>query len=311
MTKHMHDTYAADKRKICYTKEWYLQGLKVFESIRRRNFQMLEIGAGNGEFSELIRKKYAADITCLDYAEPHLNRLKELGFPTVRCDFDVNDDIERLKADFGNSFDIVVSLEVIEHLFDVDAFLECLYCLLRPNGLLLISTPNVAYISYRIYSLFRDNLPVSEGHHIRFFTQRRLEQTLRLNGFELLKDFSYGNGSFYLDRAIGEGASRVRALAIKAIFYLWLAAARNSWPSRFSGILFLAAKGHWKPIGLDPGFRRNAFARLTDAERHAVLHALLPLRKKGFFNEHPMLTQFLDHNAEEMAFGAIERSGAG
>jgi len=53
-----------------------------------------------------------------------------------------------------NFFDVVIAGDLIEHLMDTDAFLVELYRILRPNGYLLITTPNLAWWWSRFRFLF-------------------------------------------------------------------------------------------------------------------------------------------------------------
>jgi ubiquinone/menaquinone biosynthesis C-methylase UbiE len=105
-----------------------------------------------------------------------------------------------------NFFDAVTALEFIEHLFDPDHFLDEAYRVLKPNGLFILSTPNLASIHNRIALLFgyqpfpmgvsvRFNIgrayePSSEQaqslDHVRVFTLRSLKELLRIHGFKIL-----------------------------------------------------------------------------------------------------------------------------
>jgi len=53
-----------------------------------------------------------------------------------------------------NYFDAVTAFEIIEHLFDPDHFLEEVYRVLKPEGIFVLSTPNLASIHNRIALLF-------------------------------------------------------------------------------------------------------------------------------------------------------------
>lgn len=57
---------------------------------------------------------------------------------------------EELVAEEPGSFDVVVSLEVIEHVADKPMFVESLAGLLKPNGLLFMSTINRTFSSYAL-----------------------------------------------------------------------------------------------------------------------------------------------------------------
>jgi len=297
MSKKQHDEAAGVARVLDYKKSWFLNGIKVLEKLNRRDFTMLDMGCGNAEFSELVTRNFDARVTCLDYADSHLERVRKSGFETIQCNFDNQEDVGDLTAQHAGSFDLISSLEVIEHVFDVDTYLATAYSLLKPGGLLLISTPNVAYRSYRMYSMFCGNLPVSEGHHIRFFNRRRMEQTLILNGFDQMQYHGFGQGDFYLDRAIGEQTRSLRGIVLRLLFKLWGVLSWKSLPSYYSGLMFLAVKCERKPVGLDPTVRDYLYPRLTSEEKSMVMKRLLPLRISGFFDEHPGLRDFIDQEA--------------
>ena len=104
-----------------------------------------------------------------------------------------------------NYFDTVTALELIEHLFDPDHFLDEVYRVLRPDGIFVLSTPNLASIHNRIALLFgyqpfsvMVSLNNSVGHlsfnpggaapdHIRFFTLRSLKELLKIHKFEIME----------------------------------------------------------------------------------------------------------------------------
>ncbi len=294
MSKKQHDEASASHRKEDYEKAWYQQGFKVLKSLSIRNFNMLDLGCGNGEFSEIAREQFNAKVFCTDYSENHLGVVRDKGFEAIKCDFDHQEDVERLNNTFTNQFDVIVSFEVIEHIFDVDAFLATAHNLLKTNGCLIISTPNYSYITYRLYSILRGNIPVSEGHHIRFFNQRRLKQTLVLNGFTLIEDYSFGKGDYYLDRAIGYSHNRRRERLINSLYRIWKLLTPKEAPSAQSNLLFLARKDEVPPIGLNPHSRSIAYGHLSHGDKKKVLAKLAPYRKDNFFDEHIGLSKFID-----------------
>jgi SAM-dependent methyltransferase len=112
--------------------------------------------------------------------------------------------------------------EVIEHLFSPDALLEDLKSLLRRDGLLILSTPNLAYwanrvlLPFGISPLFLENSAVvklgrrfrffgqgnrTEGH-VRLFTYTAARDLLVLHGFELLRTRSAPVWNFAIDRLV-------------------------------------------------------------------------------------------------------------
>jgi SAM-dependent methyltransferase len=122
----------------------------------------------------------------------------------------------------GQEFDVVFCGEVIEHVFSPDALLLDLKDLLRPGGVLILSTPNLGYWINRllllvgISPLFVENSAhaklgrrfrfLGQGNptqgHIRLFTHRAVRDLLDLHGFELLRTRSVPVWSFPVDRLV-------------------------------------------------------------------------------------------------------------
>jgi SAM-dependent methyltransferase len=80
-----------------------------------------------------------------------------------------------------NTVDVVVCIEVLEHLFDPLAVLRRIQKVLRPGGVAVISTPNIGYLWHdRLRMLFHAEVNNSSydssnpwrGPHIRFFNVR-------------------------------------------------------------------------------------------------------------------------------------------
>jgi SAM-dependent methyltransferase len=99
------------------------------------------------------------------------------------------------------SFDVVVCVEVLEHLFRPDRAAAEIRRVLRPGGRLVASTPNVSYWRLRLFLLtgtwnpHGDALAIEQpwrDPHIRFFTPATLERMLRLAGFATVRASAHG-----------------------------------------------------------------------------------------------------------------------
>jgi len=98
--------------------------------------RLLEIGAGEGYGSALLAER-APVVLALDYdaaAIAHLIRT----YPALAA---VRGNLAALPV-ASDSIDTVVSLQVIEHVWDHPQFLAECARVLRPGGLLMLSTPN-------------------------------------------------------------------------------------------------------------------------------------------------------------------------
>ena len=96
--------------------------------------------------------------------------------------------IEEIELPFPeNFFDIIICSDVIEHLFDPQQVLCKLKNYLKPEGLLLMVVPNVAWYRIRLMLLFGmweyQDYGIMDYGHIRWFTKK--------SGRELLEDCGY------------------------------------------------------------------------------------------------------------------------
>ncbi len=93
-------------------------------------------------------------------------------------------------------FDVVVSSDVIEHLYQPRLLVACAREVLIPGGWLVIGAPYHGYLKNLALSLLNrwdaHHETHSEGGHIKFFSENTLGQLLRMEGFAHLRFFRYG-----------------------------------------------------------------------------------------------------------------------
>jgi 2-polyprenyl-3-methyl-5-hydroxy-6-metoxy-1,4-benzoquinol methylase len=98
---------------------------------------VLEVGCGQGRGLELLIPK-AKTFTAVDKIEPVVKELQQ-KFPTATFK---SMNIPPFDGIADNSFDTVISFQVIEHIEDDELFLREIYRVLRPGGLAMLTTPN-------------------------------------------------------------------------------------------------------------------------------------------------------------------------
>ena len=94
-----------------------------------------------------------------------------------------------------NSVDGSIMGDLIEHLLEPESFLREVYRILKPGGILSLSTPNVSFIRNRI-TMLKGEFPRTEcdysyeiwkAQHIRFFNFYTIKIILRKCGFKNIK----------------------------------------------------------------------------------------------------------------------------
>jgi 2-polyprenyl-3-methyl-5-hydroxy-6-metoxy-1,4-benzoquinol methylase len=101
------------------------------------NGDVLEVGCGEGRGLELLIPK-AKTFTAIDKIGPVISQLQE-KYPAASFR-SIN--IPPFEGLADNTFDTVVSFQVIEHIQDDQLFLQEIHRVLKPGGIALITTPN-------------------------------------------------------------------------------------------------------------------------------------------------------------------------
>lgn len=142
---------ASAPRLIDWTGErcvpWAPDVQVVYEHLHRylwvRSFvagkDVLDLGSGEG-FGAAILGETAARVHGVDLDATTVEHAS-LNYGTGAITF-AEADATALPADLDDTFDVVVAFEVIEHVQDHDALIEGVRRVLRPGGVLVVSTPN-------------------------------------------------------------------------------------------------------------------------------------------------------------------------
>jgi 2-polyprenyl-3-methyl-5-hydroxy-6-metoxy-1,4-benzoquinol methylase len=145
--------------------------LLSFESYRRSK-HILDVGCGSGHFLKVaIEMGWKAHGT--EIASSAFEQLSRLG---------INSFCGKLEsANYaGEFFDVVYCSEVIEHLMDPMTLLREIGRILRPGGLLYLTTPNFDSLSRR---LLGSKWRVIGKEHLCYFTRGSLARAIRGAGF--------------------------------------------------------------------------------------------------------------------------------
>jgi 2-polyprenyl-3-methyl-5-hydroxy-6-metoxy-1,4-benzoquinol methylase len=90
----------------------------------------------------------------------------------------------------NNSFDVVLSTHVIEHIYDPKVFIQKAYDVLKPKGILILETPTYDSLTFRLLK-HRERSVRCPGH-IYFFTKKSLKELVESCGFKTVKHIAVG-----------------------------------------------------------------------------------------------------------------------
>ncbi len=157
-------------------------GLRPFEGLT-----VLDIGCGGGLVSEPVAR-LGATVTGIDPAAENIEAARRhADGQGLEIDYRASL-VEDLVAE-GGSFDCVLCLEVVEHVPDVAAFLATCAKLVRPGGLMILSTLNRTLKAYALAIVGAEyilrGLPVGTHQWERFVTPDELARHVAAAGLTM------------------------------------------------------------------------------------------------------------------------------
>lgn len=146
--------------------------------------RLFELGCGNGSLAVRLAAP-GREIVAVDASQSGIEQAR-LASGSVR--FEVATAGDDLAGRFGQ-FDVVLSVEVIEHLYSPRTCIDRIRDLLVPGGTLILTTPYHGYLkNLAIAALGKFDAhvnPLWEGGHIKFFSAATLTRLLEAGGLHV------------------------------------------------------------------------------------------------------------------------------
>ena len=161
------------------------KALRPFEGL-----SMLDIGCGGGLIAEPLARLGAA-VVGADAAETNVEVAKlhasESGVPV-----DYRATTAEAIAAGGERFDVVLALEIVEHVSDVELFLSTCANLVKPGGLLLVATINRTLRAYAFAIFAAENvlrwLPKGTHEYARLVRPAEIRRPVEAAGLQVLEE---------------------------------------------------------------------------------------------------------------------------
>jgi 2-polyprenyl-3-methyl-5-hydroxy-6-metoxy-1,4-benzoquinol methylase len=139
---------------------------------------ILDVGCGFGLLSKELKKTYPKlDLYGIEHAKEASQSSKKI-LKLLQCNIE---DMALIKRKLkSQKFDIIIFSDVLEHLYDPVGVIKSYKSLLKQDGTIVLSVPNIANIFSRIALLFGyfnySETGVMDKTHIRFFNRKNLKQ---------------------------------------------------------------------------------------------------------------------------------------
>lgn len=180
---------------------WPRDRIEAIVAMGGEGEKVLDIGCGSGMLLYQFRDSFE-QLVGLEYSEHRLKQAKvnlaDQKFVAVQGSAEHIPEIE------SDSIDRIISADTIEHIPDVYMAASEMLRVLKPGGVLVINTPNIAFIKKRVLlalgrfpSTSQPNEGIGsdilfDGGHLHYFTYRSLKIVLEKAGFEVVRKIGYG-----------------------------------------------------------------------------------------------------------------------
>ena len=180
--------------------------------VKKLNGKLLDVGCGSGDFLIFMREH---GMQCYGVEPGEFNKklMKENGIKVLNTTLKK----ARYEKDY---FDIITINHVLEHVSNPEETLKELYRILKPNGTLIIATPQSNCIAYKIFG--RDWTQLDVPRHLFIFSTKILEKYATKIGFKFVKTrynstpFQFSSSVFYW---LNSHSRKKRYLSESRIFY--------------------------------------------------------------------------------------------
>ncbi len=147
---------------------------------------LFELGCGNGSVAALLDRE-GWEITGVDPSIEGIAQAR-LAFPHLRLES--GSAYDNLASRYGR-FPVVISLEVVEHVYAPRTYARALYDLVEPGGSAIVSTPFHGYWKNLALALSgkmdRHFTALWDDGHIKFWSFRTLTALLSEAGFDRIR----------------------------------------------------------------------------------------------------------------------------
>ncbi len=150
--------------------------------------RVLEIGAGPGSITRLLRDENNCRITALEIDNEAIKKL------TTFCEHvyqaDLNDSAWPRLLQTEGAFEVIVAADVLEHLYDPWSSLRSMKALLSDEGYIVVSLPHVGHSAVIACLLEEDfeyrDWGLLDRTHIRFFGMKNIQALFEGTGLKIV-----------------------------------------------------------------------------------------------------------------------------
>ena len=181
--------HSMSKIRTRYIKESIIHNLKVSKNKDLlEGLEILDIGCGGGIASEPLARM-GAKLTSIDESKELINVAKVHAKAmqlNIKYKHSNVENILKTKK----KYDVVIALELLEHVNNISYFCKILSKLIKPNGLIIISTINRSILSKMVVIKIAEDIlkkiPVGTHNYKKFIRPIEIENYFNIEGLKML-----------------------------------------------------------------------------------------------------------------------------
>ncbi|MEM1377617.1 MAG: bifunctional 2-polyprenyl-6-hydroxyphenol methylase/3-demethylubiquinol 3-O-methyltransferase UbiG [Pseudomonadota bacterium] len=177
--------------RLKYIRETVVEhfGLEAKADKPFSGLRLLDIGCGGGLLSEPMAR-LGAEVMGADASETNIEVAK-IHMAQSGLDIDYRATTSEALQEAGEQFDVVLNMEVVEHVADVDLFIKSCAAMVKPGGLMFIATinrtPKARFLALFMAETVLRWLPKGTHEYDRLVKPSELDVALKDTGMEVFK----------------------------------------------------------------------------------------------------------------------------
>jgi 2-polyprenyl-3-methyl-5-hydroxy-6-metoxy-1,4-benzoquinol methylase len=195
--------YAYDNSNFTIAHDYLTKPLLAMlpKSFDQQRIRVLDLGCGNGCLANLLAQQ-GYEVVGVEESASGVD-IAQKTFPD--CQFIQGSIYDLPSSITNNTFDVVISVEVIEHLYYPRELARAAEKCLRPGGRLILTTPYNGYLKNIAISVAgkmdKHVTALWDGGHIKFFSVKTLRTLLETEGFNDIQ-FQFAGRAPFLWKAM-------------------------------------------------------------------------------------------------------------
>ena len=138
--------------------------------------KLLDVGCATGDFLEEMQQQTGWDVFGI---EPHTEASQYARSIGLNVQTGTLDDLQTSES----KYDLITMWHVVEHLYDPKASLKIIHQLLKPNGIVILTTPNLNSLDAHLFGQYWTGFELPR--HFYVFSKQTILELFRQTGFVL------------------------------------------------------------------------------------------------------------------------------